>query len=451
MIFYSGHEIWSRIQYTIPTDWCKIIAMPVIRNFEQAREALRPFYHQPDTHTYTLDRMRLLVNYLGNPQDKLKVIHVAGTSGKSSTAYYVSSLLTHSGLHVGLSVSPHVFEMNERVQINNVPLAEAEFCERLGNFIDLVNTGPVKPSYFELMVAFAYHYFATCKVDFAVIEVGLGGSIDGTNVISRDDKICIITDIGLDHTNILGKSLPEITAHKAGIIQPRNNVFIYTQVDEIMDVVRGVCTRQFAHLNELSLPAEQSFEVRKLPLFQQRNFYLALQAVIYALRRDKYPALSYEQLKDALNFQIPGRMEIIRTQNKIIILDGAHNGQKMKALVESIKAKFPQQSAASMVAFVGTRDDRWQHALRELASFADSIIITKFDHESDELPKKSMNPNDIADYLRSLGVMHSRNFSLLKACQNLMARPEKLLIVTGSLYLLADVRNIIQNQNYPKY
>ena len=184
--------------------------MPQIHTLAEANLALRPFYDYSRT-AYTLDVMKALMEHLGNPQNQLRVLHVAGTSGKTSTAYYCAALLKEAGKKVGLSVSPHVDTVNERLQINGQPMPEAEFCKVLSEFLDVVAESGIKPSYFELLVAMTYWEFARQKVDYAVIEVGLGGLRDGTNVIERADKVCLITDIGLDHTEILGHTLTKIT------------------------------------------------------------------------------------------------------------------------------------------------------------------------------------------------------------------------------------------------
>ncbi|HSW79288.1 MAG TPA: Mur ligase family protein [Candidatus Saccharimonadales bacterium] len=419
--------------------------MPVIRNFEDARDELKKFYNQPGSNTYTLDRMRQLVEYLGNPQEKLKIIHVAGTSGKSSTSYYASALLSAAGCKVGLTVSPHVVDINERVQINNVPMPENDFCESLGTFIDKVNASAITPSYFELMIAFAFTEFVRQNVDYAVIEVGLGGLIDGTNVIAREDKISIITDIGYDHTNILGNTLHEIATQKAGIIMPGNHVFTYIQATEISDVIRAVCHQKTAQLHELHAPEQIQPELSELPKFQQRNFYLAEQAVDFVLQRDGHGSLSNDQLAKAAKFQVPGRMQIIDYKGKTLVLDGAHNGQKMAALIDSMQAKYPDKPVAALVSFVQNRDERWQHALDELKPYVTHIIATSFDLGADDMPKKSMPADAIAAYLQNIGANYEIEPRLSDAVKKLLNSPEPVLLVTGSLYPIGLVEHLLQN------
>ncbi len=196
-----------------------------IRSIQEAEAALLPYVPLVAELTgkdTTLDRIVPLMKLLGDPQDKLKIIHLAGTSGKTSTAYYMSALLQATGKKVGLTVSPHIDTIAERVQIDGLPLPETEFCRELGIFLDIVEFAEAPPSYFELLYAFALWVFERQQVDYAVVETGMGGLYDATNVASRPDKVCVITDIGFDHTHILGKTLPEIAAQKVGIVHDHN-------------------------------------------------------------------------------------------------------------------------------------------------------------------------------------------------------------------------------------
>lgn len=414
----------------------------MILNFTDAQTALRRFYNTPGSNTYTLVRMRELMAYLGNPQDTLRVIHVAGTSGKTSTAYYVSSLLEQSGATVGLTVSPHVNEINERVQVNHSPLPEAEFCRSLDDFLRTVDRSGVSPSYFELMVAFAFWQFVRIGVDYAVVEVGLGGLIDGTNVISREDKVCVITDIGLDHTNVLGKTLPEITKHKAGIIYKNNYVFMHQQSSDVMEEIQQKCVQETANLHIIE--AWHVAAPDTLPLFQQRNFALAAEVVRYVLMRDSYPLLTSKKVTAASKIYIPGRMEIHYIHGKTIIIDGAHNAQKMSALVSSIKAAFPNREVATLVAFIHAMPDRWQPTLDALATLSHHFVITSFNVEQDHSLKDSVETEALAGYMRSKrSATLSVEPRLQLACEVLLSQPEPILLVTGSLYMLSSARRLL--------
>ena len=416
--------------------------MKQIRNFAEANDALAQFL--PNTRvvgSYSLNKPRALMDYLGNPQNQLKVIHVAGTSGKTSTSYYAAALLAVTGKKVGLTVSPHIAEINERVQINMLPMPEAEFCMELTEFLALIETSKINPSWFEVLIAFDYWEFAKQAVDYAVVEVGLGGLLDSTNVIDRTDKVCIITDIGLDHVRVLGNSLPEIAAQKAGIIQLHNAVFSYRQAANITDVIENQAAQKQAelHLIEPSLmpPASLSF----LPLFQQRNFALAEQAVDYVIKRDGMAPLSFRQILAAARTHIPARMEIFKYKDKIIILDGAHNAQKLQALVKSIKAKYPDQPVAAIVSFsVLNADSRLHDGLQELSNLVDYVITTEFSINQD-VHQQSVDTDVVVQTGRDIGL---NSVVVVKdpieALKTLLARPEKILLVTGSFYLLNPIR-----------
>jgi dihydrofolate synthase / folylpolyglutamate synthase len=391
---------------------------------------------------YTLDRMRILMRYLGNPQDTYKVIHVAGTSGKTSTCYYITSLLKQAGCKVGLTVSPHISEVNERVQINLEPLPEAIFCKEFSLFLDQVEQSEVSPTYFELLVAFAYWEFARQKVAYAVVEVGLGGLLDATNVISQADKMCIITDIGLDHTDVLGRTIPEIASQKAGIIQPHNSVIMYEQADTVMTVVREVCEQVHADLHEVwelspgQLPPN-------LVLFQGRNWYLAYRAYDAIADRDGLSELSESQLADSTVVTVPARMETFVYKDKIIILDGAHNAQKMHALAASVRKAYGKQKVALLISLVQSKNFKLRTSLEEVLAAADHAIITGFDTTQD-MRKQSVKPIKIAEHCLDLGFNSIEMIeNPQEAFRHLIKRPEPVLLVTGSFYLLNHIRPLV--------
>lgn len=415
-----------------------------MKDFKEAREVLARFVPPPDSmhKAYTLERMRELMDKLGNPQDAYKVIHVAGTSGKTSTCYYMASLLKAAGQKVGLTISPHIDEVNERVQIDLEPLPETEFCNGLSKFLELVGKSGIKPTYFELLIAYAYWEFAHRKVDYAVVEVGLGGLLDGTNVISRQDKICIITDIGLDHTRLLGDSLPEIAAQKAGIILPHNPLFTYRATAEVRDVVRQIAAQKYADLEEVIMPPDEKLP-GDLPLFQKRNWYLAYEVYTYLIGRDSLPALSKEQLHETATTHIPARMEIIHLKDKTLILDGAHNVQKMQALIASLEDKFPSQPVAVLASRVKSKSLHRRGLLDILAPYASHVIITLFESQQD-FYNVSEDAASMERYCKQAGL---KSWEVIKepqqAYQTLLARPEPVLLITGSFFLMSHIRPLI--------
>jgi dihydrofolate synthase/folylpolyglutamate synthase len=415
-----------------------------LKTFAEANKILSNFIPRKDSGAYSTDRIKMFMDYLGNPQDKMKIIHVAGTSGKTSTCYYVASLLVTSGKKVGLTVSPHVNQVNDRLQIDVIPLAEAKFCRVLSEFLAIVDKSGFKLTYFEVLVALAYWEFERQKVDYAVIEVGLGGLLDGTNVVSRADKICVITDIGLDHITTLGDTLEKIAFQKAGIIQEGNVVFAYAQSAGINNVFAGGAEAKHAKLHLLEQqPLANDFLF--LPLFQQRNFALAKVVANFAFKRDYGLDISSDQQLQAAGVLIPARMEIFTSGDKIIILDGAHNAQKLRALIGSIKAKYPGQAVAALVSFVGGRGYRLESSLDEIAKLSENLILTAFSGHQD-LPHNAVKPSVLEKMAYPKGFASlSIEADPVIAFGKLLDQPEKILLVTGSFFIMNEVRPLAKS------
>lgn len=408
--------------------------MQRINSFVEAKRYLSRYYTNTGAK-FNLDNISKLMGYLGNPQDHLKVIHVAGTSGKTSTTYFMASLLALSGQEIGHTTSPVVYEVNERIQINGMPLKESEFCRWLEEFSGCVEASGLEPSYFEFMTAFAYWYFAKREVDYAVIEVGLGGLKDATNVVTRGSKVCLITDIGMDHMNLLGNSLSEIAAQKAGIIQEGNAVFMYEQSPEIMRSVIKVVEDKRAELN---LVTPLGIEVADIADYQKRNWNLAYSAYLYLAERDNLNRLSDAQLYRSIHTQVPGRMEILKLGNKTVVLDGAHNAQKVRTFVESLKNMFPGKTPALLIAI---KDDKDYEAMaRLLAPLASRVITTNLESD-DERPASSV-PAEVLAQAFSGKVEVSAIPDITEAYKQLLESESDLLVITGSIFLLGRVRKL---------
>ncbi len=395
-------------------------------------------------HTHSLDHMRELLEFLGNPEKRLKVVHVAGTSGKTSTAYYVAALLKEAGREVGLTISPHVEEINERVQIGLEPLPEAEFCARFGRFYEAIKDSRVVPNYFELFMTFAIWEFAQRGMEYAVIETGIGGLLDSTNVMEDPDKVCVITDIGYDHMPLLGETLPEIAAHKAGIIHRGNAVFCNLQDPEVMEVIRSQAERKHADLHTLkSHGLGEDFDF--LPLFQRRNFGLALEVAEFVLRRDGQPPLKKGKILRAAYTSIPGRMETFKLGGKTVIVDIAHNSQKLRALLESVHDKYPGSDVAALVR-IPRRDSAPAYAdasLKEVIKGVNHIIFTGLSEEGDA-PDETFHPKRMADICRQAGFDSLDTIAdPVEAFEALKHRAEPVLLVTGSTFLLNHIRPLV--------
>ncbi len=393
---------------------------------------------------YKLDTMRALMRHLGNPQDSYKVVHVAGTSGKTSTAYFIASHLHQAGKKVGLTVSPHVDTVAERVQINLEPLSEQKYCEAFSQFVELISKSDVTPTYFELLVAFAYWKFAQEKVDYAVIEVGLGGLLDGTNVVTRSDKVAVLTDIGLDHVDILGNDIAEIAAQKAGIILPDSQAFCLEQDQDILDVFAESARKVGAQLAVLT--QKEDTVARSLPLYQQRNWSLANQVSAYVLDQDGVDILDPRQLEATVHTYIPARMETIQQGGTTLILDAAHNPQKMQALCDSLKQQYPGQKFDVLLALLRSKDMRVQGVLNELLPIASNLIVTDFVAGQD-LRKFSTPPEQLIEAAQQMGFTNVEVIHDTKRAYNvLMKLPGLHKLATGSFYLLHDMHMLATSQ-----
>lgn len=408
----------------------------MINTIDQAEAALRAYISGSSmAENYTLTRMHALLDFLGNPQESLRIVHVAGTSGKTSTAYFIRALAQAGGARTGLTVSPHMDSITERVQIDGAPLPEKTFVSYLREFLPLVEKSATHPSYFEVVIAFAYWVFAREKVDVAVVEVGLGGLLDATNTVRRADKLCVITDIGLDHTEILGETIPLIAAQKAGIIQPGNTVIVQDQSPEALEVITQIAAKKHAMMH-----TARATTIAELPPFQQRNFGIAVAA--YAELR--LPPLTPKQITHAATQTPAGRLEIHTIGNKTIIVDGAHNAQKLAALHEALIARGITKTtvACNMVAAPAQKIDE---AVATLTTFSQRVIVPAFTIGQDFKNRHAIKPADFAHYLTSRNIpaeIADNNKAVITA---LLDAPEDTVVITGSLYLVQALRPLLRD------
>lgn len=422
--------------------------MTELKTFAEAEAALlkyMPLAHEIIGKDITLDRMWPLMAILGNPEQKIKVVHIAGTSGKTSTAYYVASLLQAAGKKVGLTVSPHMDSIAERVQVNLTPLSEKVFCKQLSNFLTILSRATLKPTYYEVLIAFAYWYFYRAGMDYAVIETGLGGLHDGSNVANRPDKVCIITDIGYDHLHVLGRTLPQISRQKAGIIHAGNYALMFHQADEVLDVVHGWCANKKASLEVCEEPAIKKLlpatAIDDLPQFKQRNWLLAYAAYRHLQQIDKLPNLTKKDLNKSLQTYIPGRMDEVLVDGKKVIMDGAHNGQKMQAFVGSYLTKYPGVKATVLLAVKQSKE--YGDVLAALKPIASQLLVTDFTICQDGATN-GVDPATLAKAAQKLGFLQvTQEPNQAKAYEHALSKlPEDgVLIITGSLYLLSQLRH----------
>lgn len=414
-----------------------------IKNLAEANKALLSYANRDPRargKNYTLERIYPLMEIAGNPQDRLRVVHIAGTSGKTSTAYYMAALLKASGKKIGLTVSPHIDSVTERIQINGKPLSEEMFCRELGEFLELVQRAGQHPSYFELLYTFSLWIFDRQGVDYAVLETGVGGLYDATNVTSRPDKVCIITDIGFDHMHLLGDTLAKIAAQKIGIVHKGNAVFMYKQSAEAMEVIKEWVANHHATLTILDEAADEPANyLERLAAFQRRNWRLANSSYSYLAKRDSLKHLTRQELQQTQEIQVPGRMDKAEINGKTIIMDGAHNVQKMAAFIHSFQKLYSGVKPAVLLSLKHNKDH--ENVAPLLVPFASRFIVTMFD-TSQDLRVKSMEAGILASSLRDAGAKHVQTIpDQREAFKALLAAPEKVCVVTGSFYLIGQLRN----------
>lgn len=405
-----------------------------IRSFEDVSKYMEKNRLKADEQSsYSLERVEDFLSKIGNPQDKIRTVHVAGTSGKTSTCYYLAELLSMNGYKTGLTVSPHLECINERVQVDGAPVEEKEFCRNLEEFIRIVRSFNIQLTYFEFFTSFAFWYFAKVKVDFAVVEVGIGGLLDATNTINSPDKICVITDIGLDHISMLGNTIEKIAAQKAGIIKPGNSVFCNKQRKKVMDCIKTTAEAKDA---ELFINPDEDFGS-----FRERNFSLAKYTASAIFKKDSRSMLSKDKLNEAASLTVPGRMEKYKIGDKVVVLDGAHNAQKVEGFLDSIKDEVNREDTCFVVSLGENKKNHLLEISQAISKYANHVILTEFSAKQD-FRRESLTAGYLKSYFED--VSSEKVFDLDKAVEKAFVRPEKTIIFTGSLYMVGPVRTKLQ-------
>lgn len=441
-----------------------------IRTFQQSEQYLYSFIQKDPKKRFPgelgLRRAKYLLSLLGNPQNKLKVIHIAGTSGKGSTSYFTSIILRSLGFKIGLHLSPHLVDIRERCQINNKLLSRSQFCRYLNLIIPSIEEmrktelGP--PSYFEILVALAYFIFWKEKVDFAVVEVGLGGLYDGTNIVTIENKLAVITRIGFDHTQVLGRTLEKIATQKAGIIMEKNTVVSIWQKSQVRRVIEQTAKKQnseFFYIKEnrnfkkinidlkktsfdfrFLKERQKNIELGLLGLYQAENCSLALAAVIILSKKYRFRLDFYKIRRILKKAHFQGRMQIVRVKDRTIVLDGAHNPQKIVALTKSLKSLYADKKFVFLFACLNTKN--YNNMLKYITRLAQKIIVTTFRLDTFDMIHISERPEKIVTVLKKLNFL---NYEIIKdpkeALNYVLTRgvESQIIVATGSLYLISTI------------
>jgi dihydrofolate synthase/folylpolyglutamate synthase len=400
---------------------------------------------------FDLRRMEELMKQCGQSNLSPRTVHIAGSKGKGSTAAMIASALYAAGHKTGLYTSPHLHTIRERIAVDGKPIPEQEMADlvaRLKPAAEALNREGLygETSTFELLTALAFLYFQQVGVEFQVLEAGLGGRLDATNIVQPE--VCIITSISLDHTEVLGNSIAQIAWEKAGIIKPGAVVVSSPQREEAASVIAEVCHKMGARLINVGEEATwhktssdiegQSFSISRngrwydltIPLLGEHQLENAATAVacLEALGIPKEGIVS-----GLAQVQWQGRLEVLR-QEPLLIVDGAHNADSARRLREALEQLFHFRRA---ILIMGTSCDKdIAGTIAELVPLFDTAIITRSQHPRAADPQSLAE--EFAKYKVKVLVAEEVEKAISKALQ--MAKKEDLICATGSLFLVAEVR-----------
>lgn len=403
---------------------------------------------------YDLRRMGELLQPLGNPHLVPRTVHIAGTKGKGSTAAMIGQVLVTAGYKTGLFTSPHLHTLRERIRVDNIFISEADFAALVTELKPIIEAVNRESAYgqlttFEILTTVVFAYFKKTGVDFQVLEAGLGGRLDATNVVKPD--VCVITSLSLDHTEVLGNSLTQIAAEKAGIIKPGCIVVSSPQADEATEVIEEMACQQGAEL----------IQVGKDVTWQRTGEDMYRQSVIVHGKAGEYdltiPLLGSYQLENAATavatlevlvgpgskisvrdmagglsqVKWPGRLQVL-SREPLIVLDGAHNAYSMRKLTEAAGEYFHYNRC--FIIFGTSCDKDIPGMAQELRSIADQITVTTSTHP------RAASASLVAEEFTKLGIKVKVAENVPDAMSQALAvaKRKDLILITGSLFVVAE-------------
>ena len=415
-----------------------------------------------------LDRVRDLLDRLGRPQDKLRFVHVAGTNGKGSTCAYLASILQAAGLRTGLFTSPYLITFEERIRVDGANITLDELTETTLLVKEQAEAMPDHPTEFELMTAVALTHFARCACDIVVLEVGLGGRLDSTNVIAAPD-VAVIARIGLDHTKLLGTTLGAIAGEKAGIIKPGSRVVTWPQEPEALAAVEAAAAScgdpltmpDFARLQvsdvewdapggptrPFSYGRHARLRTKLLGTYQPANASLAIEAA------EALCACGWSISDEAIASGIaaaawPGRFEIVQAGEgaPAIVVDGGHNPQGAQALADSLRDVFPGRKP---VFIIGVLEDKDYPAMLETVLPLGSAFVTVTPDNPRALPAANLaravrwTGQDMLGCSACVSPSVARDMADALAKARELAGPQGLICAFGSLYSVGALKELL--------
>lgn len=403
-------------------------------------------------HAPGLGRMRALLRALGDPQRGRKFVHVAGTNGKGSTCACIASVLRAAGYRVGLNTSPYLMTFHERIQVNGALISDEELASLAEEIRPAAEAMAEHPTEFELITAIALLHFCRKDCDISVLEVGLGGALDASNVIDVPEA-AVLTAMGMDHVALLGPAQADVAAAKAGIIKPGGDVVSYGECPEADGVFRRACKERGAVLTEVDFfrlrPRSFGLDGSQFDFAPYGNLYLPLTGAyqlknaataITALEvlRKKGWRVSEEALRRGLaQVRWPGRFEVLR-RDPVFLLDGAHNAHGMTAAAESLGALFPRRKIVFVLGLLADKDV--SAMLDALAPLAKQVFILRPDSP------RAMEAEALTSLLAERGVPARACGTAEEGVRSAMeaAGRSGIVCALGSLYLSGDIRRAVK-------
>jgi dihydrofolate synthase/folylpolyglutamate synthase len=369
-----------------------------------------------------LENPRQLAAHAGNPHDQLNIIHVAGTNGKGSVCAMLESIYRRAGYKTGLFTSPHLVSFRERIQINRELVPEADVVNLTECMQALLRHFPADrpPTFFEVVTVMALEQFAREKCDVVLLETGLGGRLDATNIVTPIASV--ITSIALDHQQHLGDTLTEIAAEKAGIIKPQIPVFSTGHGAKISEVIRTIAAENKAPVRFVETETDTALAGKH----QRQNSALA-QATVQSLR-DVFPIDDQAIVDGLAKVQWAGRVQCFENNNQRLLIDAAHNPASAKALRDVLQENFSGQHPILLIGMLA--DKHWKPFVEVIAPMADRIVCIPISSE------RTLSPAQLAEECRRHCSQVTEVGSLLEGLETVKGDP--FLILTGSIYLIGE-------------
>ncbi len=401
-----------------------------------------------------LERTQTLLKLMGNPEKKLKFVHIAGTNGKGSTAAMTASILRKAGYRTGLYTSPYIYRFHERMQVDGQEISDEDLVACTEFVKPLAESMEEHPTEFELVSCIAFAYFARKKCDIVVLEVGMGGAMDSTNVIEVPE-VAVITNIGLDHTEVLGDTVEKIAATKAGIFKEGGHAVVYRGTPSVEKVFEDICKERNVSLKKADFDGirliSHGLEGQVFDCGQRKNLFLPLlgshqlhnAAVVLAVADtliEEGWKISEDNIRDGLrDTSWPGRFDIAN-RDPLFIIDGGHNPQCFEALVQNIRDYLSGRTIIALTGVLADKDyaDMYRPVLPYVKQF---VCITPPN------PRK-LDSEKLAGYLHNVGAKTT-------ACQTIpegvetairLAGREGVVLCFGSLYSIGEIRDALQNR-----